>query len=165
MRFVNAATVAARAAGIADEHIAAALLTFPGVTHRLEFVGERDGVRYVNDSKATNVAAALRALDAYADEPVHLILGGSPKGEDFAPLAAAIGPNVKSVHLIGEEAERIGELIQGHRDGDLATAVAHAAQLAEPGDVVLLSPASASYDQFENFEQRGDAFRALVTRP
>jgi UDP-N-acetylmuramoylalanine--D-glutamate ligase len=157
-----AATAAARAAGIADEHIAAALLTFPGVPHRLELVGERDGVRYVNDSKATNVAAALRALAAYADEPVHLILGGSPKGEDFAPLAAAIGPNVKSVHLIGEEAERIAKLIEGHRDGDLQSAVAHAARLAEPGHVVLLSPASASFDQFENFEQRGDAFRALV---
>ncbi len=158
-----AATAAARAAGIADEHIAAGLLGFPGVPHRLELVGERDGVRYVNDSKATNVAAALRALAAYADEPVHLILGGSPKGEDFAPLAAAIGANVRSVHLIGAEAERIAEVIDGHRDGDLATAVAHAAQLAQPGDVVLLSPASASYDQFENFEQRGDAFRALVT--
>jgi len=159
-----AATAAARAAGIADEHIAAALLTFPGVPHRLELVGERDGVRYVNDSKATNVAAALRALAAYAGEPVHLILGGSPKGEDFEPLAAALGPNVKSVHLIGAEAERIGEVIDGHRDGDLATAVAHAARLAEPGDVVLLSPASASYDQFENFEERGEAFRALVTQ-
>jgi UDP-N-acetylmuramoylalanine--D-glutamate ligase len=159
-----AATAAARAAGIADEHIAAGLLTFPGVPHRLELVGERDGVQYVNDSKATNVAAALRALAAYADEPVHLILGGSPKGEDFTPLAAAIGPNVKSVHLIGEEAERIARVIVGHRDGDLETAVAHAAQLAEPGDVVLLSPASASYDQFENFERRGEAFRALVTK-
>jgi UDP-N-acetylmuramoylalanine--D-glutamate ligase len=159
-----AATAAARAAGIADEHIAAALLTFPGVPHRLELVGERDGVRYVNDSKATNVAAALRALAAYAGEPVRLILGGSPKGEDFGPLAAALGPNVKSVHLIGAEAERIGEVIDGHRDGDLATAVAHAARLAEPGDVVLLSPASASYDQFENFEERGEAFRKLVTQ-
>jgi UDP-N-acetylmuramoylalanine--D-glutamate ligase len=159
-----AATAAARAAGIADEHIAVALLSFPGVPHRLELVGERDGVRYVNDSKATNVAAALRALAAYADEPVHLILGGSPKGEDFAPLAAAIGPNVKSVHLIGEEAERIGALIDGHRDGDLESAVAHAARLAEPGDVVLLSPASASFDQFANFEERGDAFRRLVAQ-
>jgi UDP-N-acetylmuramoylalanine--D-glutamate ligase len=159
-----AATAAARAAGIADEHIATGLLTFPGVPHRLELVGERDGVRYVNDSKATNVAAALRALAAYADEPVHLILGGSPKGEDFTPLAAAIGSNVKSVHLIGEEAERIAHVIVGHRDGDLETAVAHAAELAKPGDVVLLSPASASYDQFENFEQRGEAFRALATR-
>jgi len=158
-----AATAAARAAGISDEHIAAALLSFPGVPHRLELVGERDGVRYVNDSKATNVPAALRALAAYADEPVHLILGGSPKGEDFAPLAAAIGPNVKSVHLIGEEAARIGQLIDGYRDGDLETAVAHASRLARPGDVVLLSPACASYDQFENFEQRGEAFRAFVT--
>jgi UDP-N-acetylmuramoylalanine--D-glutamate ligase len=159
-----AATAAARAAGIADEHIAAALISFPGVPHRLELVGERDGVRYVNDSKATNVPAALRALAAYGDEPVLLILGGSPKGEDFAPLAAAIGTNVKSVHLIGEEAERLAQLIDGHRDGDLETAVSHAAQLAEPGDVVLLSPACASYDQYENFEQRGEAFRALVTR-
>jgi UDP-N-acetylmuramoylalanine--D-glutamate ligase len=117
----------------------------------------------VNDSKATNVAAALRALAAYEDEPVHLILGGSPKGEDFAPLAAAIGPNVRSVHLIGAEAERFAEVIDGHRDGDLARAVAHATELAAPGDVVLLSPACASYDQFENFEQRGEAFRRLVT--
>ena len=108
-----AATAAARAAGIADEAIAAALRTFPGVPHRLELVGERDGVRYVNDSKATNVAAALRALAAYGDEPVHLILGGSPKGEDFAPLAAAIGPNVRSVHLIGAEARRLAEMIAG----------------------------------------------------
>ena len=158
-----AATAAARATGIADEHIAAALLTFPGVPHRLELVGERDGVSYVNDSKATNVSAALRALAAYADEPVHLILGGSPKGEDFKPLAAAIGANVKSVHLIGEEAERLGEVIDGHRDGDLETAVAHAARLAEPSDVVLLSPACASYDQFEDFEQRGEAFREFAT--
>jgi UDP-N-acetylmuramoylalanine--D-glutamate ligase len=159
-----AATAAARASGVADEHIAAALLAFPGVPHRLELVGERDGVRYVNDSKATNVSAALRALAAYAYDPVHLILGGSPKGEDFAPLAAAIGANVKSVHLIGEEAERLAEVIDGHRDGTLEAAVEHAAQLAEPGDVVLLSPACASYDQFTNFEERGDALRRLVTQ-
>ena len=159
-----AATAAARGAGIDDVHIAAALRTFPGVPHRLEVVGEREGVRYVNDSKATNVAAALRALAAYADEPVHLILGGSPKGEDFRPLAAAAGPNVRSVHLIGAEAERLGELIAGDRDGTLEAAVAHAADLAAPGEVVLLSPACASYDQFENFEQRGEAFRRLATK-
>jgi UDP-N-acetylmuramoylalanine--D-glutamate ligase len=157
-----AATAAARATGVADEHIAAALRTFPGVPHRLELVGERDGVRYVNDSKATNVAAALRALAAYEDEPVHLILGGSPKGEDFSPLAAAIGSNVRSVHLIGEEAARLGETIDGHDDGTLERAVAHAAELAEPGDVILLSPACASYDQFADFEERGEAFRKLV---
>jgi UDP-N-acetylmuramoylalanine--D-glutamate ligase len=159
-----AATAAARAAGIGDDAIAAGLLAFPGVPHRLEPVGERDGVRYINDSKATNVAAALRGLAAYAGEPVHLILGGSPKGEDFAPLATAIGANVRSVHLIGAEAPRLAEVVDGDVDGTLDAAVAHAASLAEPGDVILLSPACASYDQFANFEERGEAFRALTRR-
>jgi len=157
-----AATAAARAAGIDDNAIAEALRTFPGVPHRLELVAEHNGVRFVNDSKATNVAAALRALAAYSSEPVHLILGGSPKGEDFAPLAAAIGPNVRSVHLIGEEGPRIGELVDGDNDETLERAVAHARELAQPGDLVLLSPACASFDQFANFEARGDAFRRLV---
>jgi UDP-N-acetylmuramoylalanine--D-glutamate ligase len=156
-----AATAAARALGIPDEQIARALETFPGVPHRLEPVGEVSGVRYVNDSKATNVAAALRALAAYAEEPVHLILGGSRKGEDFTPLAAAIGPNVQSVHLIGETANELaGAIREAHDDGDLATALAHVE--ARPGDVVLLSPACASYDQFRDFEQRGEEFRRLV---
>jgi UDP-N-acetylmuramoylalanine--D-glutamate ligase len=156
-----AATAAARALGTPEEQIADALRTFPGVPHRLEPVGEANGVRYVNDSKATNVAAALRALDAYRDEPVHLILGGSRKGEDFAPLAAAIGPNVRSIHLIGETAGELAAAIpQAHDDGDLASAVAHVD--AQPGDVVLLSPACASYDQFRDFEERGEEFRRLV---
>jgi UDP-N-acetylmuramoylalanine--D-glutamate ligase len=159
-----AATAAARAAGIDDDAIAEALRTFPGIPHRLELVAERDGVRYVNDSKATNVAAALRGLAAYAEEPVHLIVGGSPKGEDFAPLGAAIGPNVRSVHLIGAEGPRIGEVVAGDVDGTLAAAVAHAEELAGPGDVILLSPACASYDQFANFEERGEAFRRLAER-
>jgi UDP-N-acetylmuramoylalanine--D-glutamate ligase len=157
-----AATAAARAAGIDDAAIAEALRTFAGIPHRLELVAERDGIRYVNDSKATNVAAALRGLTAYAEEPVHLILGGSPKGEDFTPLAAAIGSNVRSVHLIGAEGPRIAKVVAGDVDDTLEAAVAHARQLAEPGDVILLSPACASYDQFGNFEERGDAFRALA---
>ena len=160
-----AAAAAARAAGVPDAAIAEALGSFPGVAHRLELVGEREGVRYVNDSKATNVAAARRALAAYAGEPVHLILGGSLKGEDFAPLADAIGPNVSSIHLIGEAAPSLAAALGRlgpYTDGDLATAVAHAARLASPGDVVLLSPASASYDQFENYEHRGEAFRKLA---
>ena len=120
-----AATAAARALGIGDEAIAEALRTFPGVPHRLELVRELDGVRYVNDSKATNVAAALKALAAYERDPVHLILGGSRKGEDFAPLAAAIGPNVKSVHVIGETADELAAAIpQAERAGDLAGALA-----------------------------------------
>jgi len=160
-----AATAAARAAGIADEHIAAGLRTFPGVPHRLELVAERDGVRFVNDSKATTVAAARRALAAYADEPVHLIAGGSGKNEDFEPLAAAVGPNVRSIHLIGEEAGRLAVALPGaHVDGDLAAAVAHSVEAARPGEIVLLSPACASFDQFANFEARGDAFRELVQR-
>jgi UDP-N-acetylmuramoylalanine--D-glutamate ligase len=156
-----AATAAARAVGVSEDQIAQALRSFPGVPHRLEPVGEVNGVAYVNDSKATNVAAALRALAAYEDEPVHLILGGSRKGEDFAPLAAAIGPNVRSIHLIGETADELAAAIpQARRDGDLASALA--AVDAQPGDVVLLSPACASYDQFRDFEERGEEFRRLV---
>ena len=158
-----AATAAARAAGIADDAIAEALRAFPGVPHRLELVGEVRGVRYVNDSKATNVAAALRAIEAYADEPAHLILGGSSKGEDYRPLARAIGPNVKTVLLVGQTARELERVVPGAVvAGDLPTAVARAAEAAEAGDVVLLSPACASYDQFANFEARGEEFRRLV---
>jgi UDP-N-acetylmuramoylalanine--D-glutamate ligase len=156
-----AATAAARALDVPDEQIADALLSFPGVPHRLEEVRELNGVRYVNDSKATNVAAALRALAAYADEPVHLILGGSRKGEDFTPLAAAIGANVRSVHLIGQTSDELARAIpRGEENGDLATALA--AIDPRRGDVVLLSPACASYDQFRDFEERGEEFRRLV---
>jgi UDP-N-acetylmuramoylalanine--D-glutamate ligase len=156
-----AAAAAARAAGASDEQIAEALRTFPGIPHRLELVRELNGVSYVNDSKATNVGAALRALAAYEDEPIHLILGGYRKGEDFSPLAAAIGENVKTVHVIGETAGELARAIpQAQSDGDLAAALA--AIDPEPGDVVLLSPACASYDQFRDFEERGEEFRRLV---
>jgi UDP-N-acetylmuramoylalanine--D-glutamate ligase len=160
-----AATAAARAAGIDDIAIAEALRTFPGVPHRLELVATVGGVRFVNDSKATNVAAARRALDAYRDEPVHLILGGSLKGESFAPLAAAVGAGVRSIHLVGKASDELAGVLDGHRfdrDETLDRAVAHAFSEAVAGDVVLLSPACASYDQYENFERRGDHFRALA---
>jgi UDP-N-acetylmuramoylalanine--D-glutamate ligase len=156
-----AAVAAARALGVDDASIGNALRAFPGVPHRLELVRELNGVRYVNDSKATNVAAALTALATYEHEPVHLILGGSRKGEDFAPLAAALGPNVKSVHLIGETADELAVVIpRAVRAGDLATALDQID--AKPGEIVLLSPACASYDQFRDFEQRGEEFRRLV---
>jgi len=156
-----AAVAAARALGVDDESLGKALRAFPGVPHRLELVRELNGVRYVNDSKATNVAAALRALATYEHEPVHLILGGSGKGEDFAPLAAALGPNVKSVHLIGETAGELAAAIpQARYAGDLATALGSIE--AQPGEIVLLSPACASYDQFRDFEDRGEEFRRLV---
>jgi UDP-N-acetylmuramoylalanine--D-glutamate ligase len=161
-----AATAAARAAGVGDDAIAEALRTFEGVAHRLELVRELHGVRYVNDSKATNTAAARRGIAAY-EAPLHLILGGSLKGEDFGPLALDLPENVRSIHLVGEAADEIAAALDAagreyERDGDLAQAVAHAARVAESGDVVLLSPACASYDQYENFEQRGDHFRRLV---
>jgi UDP-N-acetylmuramoylalanine--D-glutamate ligase len=162
-----AATAAARAAGIGDEAIAEALRTFRGVPHRLELVAEVDGVRFVNDSKATNTAAARRGIEAYAGQPLRLILGGSLKGESFDELAESLPASVRSIDLIGEATEalaaalgRAGRLYR--RSGDLATAVGAAAGDAEPGDVVLLSPACASYDQFRDYEQRGDAFRRLV---
>jgi UDP-N-acetylmuramoylalanine--D-glutamate ligase len=159
-----AATAAARAVGADETTIARGLREFPGVPHRLELVAERRGVRYVNDSKATNVAAALRALAAYEDEPVRLILGGSRKGEDFAPLAAALGPNVRAVYVIGETADELARAIPDTiHAADLATAVERSAAGAQPGEVVLLSPACASYDQFRDFEERGEEFRRLVT--
>ncbi|HEY2939786.1 MAG TPA: UDP-N-acetylmuramoyl-L-alanine--D-glutamate ligase [Gaiellaceae bacterium] len=156
-----AAVAAARVLGVDEASLGNALRAFPGVPHRLELVRELNGVRYVNDSKATNVAAALRALATYEDEPVHLILGGSRKGEDFRPLAGALGPNVRSVHLIGETADELAAVIpQAQQSGDLETALRQIE--AQPGEIVLLSPACASYDQFRDFEERGEEFRRLV---
>jgi len=162
-----AATAAARAVGIGDDAIADGLRTFPGVEHRLELVAEIDGVRYVNDSKATNTAAARRGIAAYAGEPLHLILGGSLKGEPFDELAASLPHTVRSIDLIGEATDELAVSLDRsgrtyRRSGELATAVARAAANAQPGHVVLLSPACASYDQFRNFEERGDTFRRLV---
>jgi len=162
-----AATAVARAAGIGDDSIADALRTFPGVEHRLELVAEVGGVRYVNDSKATNTAAAQRGIAAYADAPLHLILGGSLKGESFDELASSLPDGVRTIDLIGEASDQLAASLDRagrvyRRSGDLATALTHAAADAEPGDVVLLSPACASFDQFRNFEERGDTFRLLV---
>ena len=162
-----AATAAARAAGLGDDEIAEALRTFPGVPHRLELVAERNGVRYVNDSKATNTAAARRALAAY-DAPLHLILGGSLKGERFDEFAGDVArANVVTAYLIGEAAEPLATDL-GYAgvpflfSTRLERAVAEAAATARPGELVLLSPACASYDQFRDFEHRGEEFRRLV---
>ncbi len=157
-----AATAAARAAGIGDDAIAEGLRTFPGVEHRLELVAEIGGVRYVNDSKATNVPAARTGIRAY-DAPLHVILGGSLKGEDFRGLD--LPANVRSIHLIGEAADELAAALGDRphtRDKTLDRAVAAAAAVAEPGDIVLLSPGCASYDQYENFERRGEDFVRLV---
>jgi UDP-N-acetylmuramoylalanine--D-glutamate ligase len=163
-----AATAVARALGVSDDEIARGLESFPGVPHRLELVRELGGIRFVNDSKATNVAAALRGLAAYS-EPLHLILGGSLKGETFAPLARAIRErgDVRSIHLVGEASDGLAaalgsEGLEYSRARTLQNAVSTAAALARPGEIVLLSPACASYDQYANFEERGDEFRRLV---
>ncbi|HUH16172.1 MAG TPA: UDP-N-acetylmuramoyl-L-alanine--D-glutamate ligase [Gaiellaceae bacterium] len=162
-----AAAAAARAAGLGEEAIAHALRTFPGVEHRLEPVAERGGVRFVNDSKATNTAAARRALTAY-DVPLHVILGGSLKGESFDAFAHDVAAaNVACAYLVGEAAEPLAAALAGAGvpfllATTLDRAVAEAASVARPGEIVLLSPACASYDQFRDYEQRGEEFRRLV---
>jgi UDP-N-acetylmuramoylalanine--D-glutamate ligase len=162
-----AAAAAARAAGIEDGAIAEALRSFAGVPHRLELIREVDGVRWVNDSKATNPEAAERALGAYPPG-LRVILGGSLKGSSFTELAhRAHQSGVSRAYLIGEAADEIAEALAAagvrfQHSRDLENAVADARAEAEPGDVVLLSPACASYDQFRDFEERGEQFRALV---
>jgi UDP-N-acetylmuramoylalanine--D-glutamate ligase len=161
-----AATAAARAVGIDDDAIAEALRTFPGVVHRLELVRDRDGIRWVNDSIATNTFAVRHGVAAF-DAPIRLILGGRAKGEDFGPFARELATNVASIYLIGEAASPLAEALDAAGRtymvaGTLENAVEQAARDARPGDVVLLSPACASYDQFRDFEHRGEEFRRLV---
>jgi UDP-N-acetylmuramoylalanine--D-glutamate ligase len=154
----------ARAQGLAAIDIAAALRTFPGLPHRMEPLGEIAGVRYINDSKATNGEAAARALSSFTD--IHWIAGGIAKEDGLAPCAPFFG-NVAHAYLIGAAADAFDAEIAGRvpvtRSGDLATALADARRNATPGSVVLLSPACASFDQFANFGARGDAFRDLVS--
>lgn len=161
------AAAAALAFGVEREAVVEALRTFAGVEHRLEEVAELGGVLWVNDSKATNIASTIVALDA-VERPVHLILGGQAKGQDFDALREAIDERVRAGYLVGEDAESIASSLEDVlplvRCGDLATAVAVAGDAAEPGDAVLLSPACASFDQHASFEARGASFKALVAR-
>jgi UDP-N-acetylmuramoylalanine--D-glutamate ligase len=176
-----AALAVCRARGIDEQAIRVGLGTFAGVGHRLEEVARRDGVVYVNDSKATNVASTLVALAAFAGEGVHLILGGQGKGQDFAPLREPVRRGCRAVYLIGEDAPPIAAALAGEgagRDetgvraaavgvpvrecGELERALAAAAAAAKPGEVVLLSPACASFDQFADYEARGERFREIV---
>jgi UDP-N-acetylmuramoylalanine--D-glutamate ligase len=159
------AAAAARAMGVPGDAIAQALSTFAGVPHRLEEVADRDGVLYVNDSKATNVASAIVGIEAF-DQGVHAILGGSLKGGGFTGLRSPLSERAKAAYLIGEAADRLEADLDGtiplHRSGTLDNALQQARAAAEPGDVILLSPACASYDQFKNYEERGDTFRRLA---
>jgi UDP-N-acetylmuramoylalanine--D-glutamate ligase len=160
------ASAAALAAGLPAEAVAGALRTFAGVPHRLEEVAEAGGVLYVNDSKATNVSAAACGIESF-DGGVHAILGGSLKGGGFEGLRAPVAARCRACYLIGAAAERLAADLEPTgvpllRCGDLETAVREASAAARPGEVVLLSPACASYDQFRDYEERGDRFRSLV---
>jgi UDP-N-acetylmuramoylalanine--D-glutamate ligase len=163
-----AATAAARAVGVPDAAIAEALASFPGVEHRIEEVATIEGVLYVNDSKATNASAALRALAAFAGRRKHVILGGRGKAEPYEALALAFEPS-DHAYLIGEAAPEIAVALSEpgvpHVEAEtLERALGAAAEAAAPGDVVLLSPACASFDQFTSFEHRGEEFRRLVQK-
>jgi len=156
-----AAAAICLARGLEPDAVRAGLRTFAGVEHRLEEVASVDGVLYDNDSKATNVASTLVALQSF-ETPVHLILGGRGKGEDYAPLREPVARRCAGVYLIGEEAERMGAGVGGERCGTLQRAVAAAAAAARAGEVVLLSPACTSFDQYDDFDARGRAFKDLV---
>jgi UDP-N-acetylmuramoylalanine--D-glutamate ligase len=164
-----AAAAAALSMGIDREAVREGLRGFAGVPHRLEQVAETGGVRFVNDSKATNVDAAAVGIRAF-EGGVHAILGGSEKNEPFAPLVEPLRERASACYLIGSTAERMArELapvaeagIELHRCADLEDAVRRAAAAAASGEVVLLSPACASFDAFANFERRGERFREIV---
>jgi UDP-N-acetylmuramoylalanine--D-glutamate ligase len=160
-----AAIAATKAVGVGHDVIQKTLESFPGLEHRLEFVREKDGVRYFNDSKGTNVGAVEKSLASFS-EPVILIAGGVDKGGDYGPLQNCIRQRVRRLVLFGAAkdiiAEALGQLTETVIVTDLAAAVGDAAAHAQPGDIVLLSPACSSFDMFRNYAERGKAFKNLV---
>jgi UDP-N-acetylmuramoylalanine--D-glutamate ligase len=162
---VLAAVAATRLAGAEPAAIAKAVRSFAGVEHRLEFVAEIGGVRYYNDSKATNVDATLKALDAFPGR-ILIVLGGKDKGSDYTALERALREKAILALLIGAAAEKIEKQITGsvaiERAGTIERSVEIASHAARPGDIVLLAPACASFDQFQNYEHRGRVFKELV---
>jgi UDP-N-acetylmuramoylalanine--D-glutamate ligase len=162
---VLAAVCVARLGGVEAESIRASVASFKAVEHRLEFLANIVGGEFYNDSKATNVDATKKALEAFQG-CVHLILGGKDKNSDYAELSDLIRARVKTVYTIGSAAEKIERQLAGVvkivSAGTLAIAVAKAAEAAVAGDVVLLAPACSSFDQFESYEHRGRVFRGLV---
>jgi UDP-N-acetylmuramoylalanine--D-glutamate ligase len=162
---VLAAVMAARLAEVDPGTIRKAVKSFAGVEHRLEFTAEIRGVRYYNDSKATNVDATLKALDAFPGR-ILVILGGKDKGSDYTVLQKPLREKAILALLIGAAADKIEQQIEGsvaiERAGTIERAVEIASQAAQAGDIVLLAPACASFDQFENYEHRGRVFKELV---
>jgi UDP-N-acetylmuramoylalanine--D-glutamate ligase len=162
---IMAAMIAARLAGAGLDQIVAAVRTFPGVEHRLEFVRELDGVAYYNDSKATNVDATMKAIDAFPGG-LWIILGGKDKGSDYTVLREPLKEKARAALLIGAAADKIESHLNGairvERAGTLDHAISAAHRQAKAGDTVLLAPACASFDQFDNYEHRGRVFKQLV---
>jgi len=162
---VLAAVCAARLAKVSAESIRASVANFTAVEHRLELVRKLNGVEYYNDSKATNVDATMKAVSSFS-KGIHLILGGKDKDSDYGLMAELLKERVKVVYTIGSAAEKIERQLHGVvkmvTAGTMQTAVAEASKVAVTSDVVLLSPACSSYDQFENYEHRGRVFRQLV---
>ncbi len=151
-------------AGIGLEKIRQAVANFKAVEHRLEYVATVRGVEYYNDSKATNVDATIKALESFPGR-IHLILGGKDKGSDYAVLNDLLKQRVKRVYTIGAAAAKIESQASGTEiisAGTLENAVRRASESATLGDIVLLAPACASFDQFDSYEQRGQVFKGLV---
>jgi UDP-N-acetylmuramoylalanine--D-glutamate ligase len=160
-----AASLVGQLEGVGTASIRATLRNFKGVEHRQEFVREVNGVRYYNDSKATSVEAVRYALQAY-DQPIVLMLGGRDKGNDYARILDLVQKHVRAIVAMGESADKVEMAFSGtkpvRRANSIDEAVQTAQRLAQRGDVVLLSPACASFDWFENYEQRGRVFKELV---
>ncbi|WP_066634768.1 UDP-N-acetylmuramoyl-L-alanine--D-glutamate ligase [Desulfolucanica intricata] len=162
-----AATAAVTVLGVKPQNLAHTLKTFPGVEHRLEFVAEIGGVRYINDSKGTNPDASIKALEAY-QEPIVLIAGGRNKGSDFTEFLQKAKNKVRTIVILGECAEELQKTARAVgfneiiRAKDFTEAVTMAGKAAHPGDIVLLSPACASWDMFKNYEERGRLFKEIV---
>ncbi|HYI12796.1 MAG TPA: UDP-N-acetylmuramoyl-L-alanine--D-glutamate ligase [Thermoanaerobaculia bacterium] len=161
-----AAWLAARAVGVDDMDVQIAFGTFAGLPHRMVLVRELDGVRWINDSKGTNVDATLKSLEGFDPASVILILGGKDKAGEFERMRDLVKDKTRAVLTIGKAAERIGEALSGSAEivaaGDMTEAVRWAREHAQAGETVLLSPACASFDQFRNFEHRGEVFEELV---
>ncbi len=162
---IMAASLLALCAGCKGESIKEVVKEFPGLPHRMEYVREIDGVLYVNDSKGTNVDAVVKSLESFPGNVI-LIAGGRDKDGDFTRLREIVKEKVKSLVLIGEAKEKIanalGDLVPYYFEKDMRSAVLKAKEIAEPNDIVLLSPGCASFDMFKNFEHRGEVFKEIV---
>ena len=163
---VMAAVVAARFCGCSQESIVEAVSEFRGLSHRIEFAGEKNGIKFYDDSKGTNVDAVIRALETFST-PVILLLGGRDKDGNFAALQTLIGAKTRQVILFGEARDRIlpqlgKTVVPAAKEPTLQAAILHAYKIAGPGDIVLLSPGCASFDEFANYKERGDFFKDVV---